>query len=101
MSARSCAKVASLPAATSSPAIATTKVLPRCAWMYGATERNQGTKVGGKTRLTALHRSGGNRRRFLHGHPRHAPGPTPSNGAETRWLSVAAAQVGRFHGRVV
>ena len=32
----------------------TTKVLPRYAWMYGATERNHGTKVWGKTRLMAV-----------------------------------------------
>ena len=39
----------SLPAAMASPATPTTKVLPRCMWMYGATERNQGTKVKLKT----------------------------------------------------
>ena len=50
--ARSWANEASLPAAISSPAIATTKVLPWYAWMYGATVRNHGTKVCGKTRFT-------------------------------------------------
>ena len=39
----------SLPDATASPAMPTTKVLPRCMWMYGATERNQGTNVKLKT----------------------------------------------------
>src|SRR5678816_3810255 len=50
--ATSCANDGSLPAAISSPAIATTKVLPWYAWIYGATVRNHGTKVCGKTRFT-------------------------------------------------
>jgi hypothetical protein len=33
-----------LPAAMASPAMPTTKVLPLCMWIYGATDRNQGTK---------------------------------------------------------
>src|SRR3954468_18981628 len=45
ISARSCAMWCSLPEATASPAMPITKVLPRCMWMYGATERNHGTKV--------------------------------------------------------
>src|SRR5688500_20285530 len=49
--ARSCANGCSLPAAISSPAIATTKVLPWYAWMCGATVRNHGTNVWGKTRF--------------------------------------------------
>src|SRR5262245_58836798 len=43
--ARSCAMCGSLPAAMASPAMPTTKVLPRCMWMYGATDRNHGTNV--------------------------------------------------------
>jgi hypothetical protein len=35
-------------------AIATTKVLPWYAWMCGATVRNHGTKVCGKTRFTGV-----------------------------------------------
>ncbi len=49
--ARSCTIRLSLPAAMPSPVSPTTKVLPRYAWMYGATARNHGTKVCGKTRL--------------------------------------------------
>src|SRR3954471_24819843 len=52
--ARSCANELSLPAAIISPAIATTKVLPWYAWMCGATARNQGTKVWGKTRSSVM-----------------------------------------------
>jgi len=39
----------SLPAAMASPVSPTTKVWCRNLWMYGATERNQGTKVKLKT----------------------------------------------------
>src|SRR4051812_36710591 len=49
ISARSCAMFCSFPAAMASPAMATTNVLPRCMWMYGATERNHGTNVKLKT----------------------------------------------------
>ena len=47
--ARSCARFGSLPAAMASPQTPTTKVWLRNLWMYGATERNQGTKVKLKT----------------------------------------------------
>ena len=59
--ARSCAMCCSLPAAMASPAMPTTKVLPRCMWMYGATERNQGTKVKLKTVDIAARRVDGGR----------------------------------------
>src|SRR6185436_20859294 len=65
--ARSWANEASLPAAISSPAIATTKVLPWYAWMCGATVRNHGTKVCGKTRFTGVGAASERAARFWHG----------------------------------
>src|SRR5215207_390393 len=60
ISARSCAMWGSLPAAIASPAMPTTKVLPRCMWMYGATDRNHGTKV--KLKIADIGRSAGGTR---------------------------------------
>ncbi|MNV68779.1 hypothetical protein D3C71_1616500 [compost metagenome] len=47
--ARSWAMLVSLPASMASPVMPTTKVWLRNLWIYGATERNQGTKVKLKT----------------------------------------------------
>ena len=47
--AKSCAMLCSLPAAMASPVSPITKVWCRNLWMYGATDRNQGTKVKLKT----------------------------------------------------
>jgi hypothetical protein len=88
-----------LAAAISSPAMATTKVLPWYAWMCGATVRNHGTKVCGKTRFTgvgaASERAGAILAWHRRGRPREA-----ALARQAATCRAAAAATGRSAGNM-